>query len=86
MNLAVATLDKDAAIVEEMNQNLSNFKKYDELALKQKAVYQEALPYLEKADSLNRNLETVRTLMSIYDVLENTTKADEYRALYKSMK
>ncbi len=85
MNLAVATLDKDKEIVEEMNKNLSNFKKYDELALKQKGVYQEALPYLEKADSYKRSPETVRTLMSIYDVLEMTNKAKEFRALYKSM-
>ena len=86
MNLAVATLDKDKAIVEEMNKNLSNFKKYDELALKQKEVYKEALPYLEKADGLNRNIQTVQTLMSIYDVIENTEKATEFRALYKSMR
>lgn len=85
MNLAVATLDEDKAIVEEMNKNLSNFKKYDELALKQKGVYQEALPYLEKADGFKRSRETVRTLMSIYDVLEMTEKAKEFRALYKSM-
>lgn len=85
MNLAVATLDADKAIVEEMNKNLSNFKKYDELALKQKGVYKEALPYLEKADGFKRSPETVRTLMSIYDVLEMTGKAKEFRTLYKSM-
>lgn len=86
MNLAVATLDKDKHIVEEMNKNLSNFKKYDELAAQQKAVYKEALPYLEKADSLNRSVDTVKTLMSIYEVLEMTEKATKYRALYKTLK
>lgn len=86
MNLAVATLDKDKYIVEEMNKNLSNFKKYDELALQQKAVYQEALPYLEKADGFNRNAETVRTLSSIYGILEMEDKASEFRALYKTLK
>ncbi|TYP98331.1 tetratricopeptide repeat protein [Tenacibaculum adriaticum] len=85
MNLAVATLDKDKKIVEEMNKNLSNFKKYDELAAQQKQVYKEALPYLEKADSLNRNADSVRTLMSIYEVLEMSDKAKEFRDLYKSM-
>ncbi|WP_233188707.1 hypothetical protein [Tenacibaculum sp. SG-28] len=69
-----------------MNKNLSNFKKYDELALQQKEVYKEALPYLEKANSLNQNIETVKTLMNIYDLLEMTEKADTYRALYKSMR
>ena len=86
MNLAVAVLNKDKKIVEEMNKNLSNFKKYDELALQQKEVYKEALPFLEKADSLNRNIDTVKTLMNLYEVLENSAKAKEYRELYKSMK
>ncbi len=86
MNLAVAILDEDKNIVEEMNQNLTNFKKYDQLALKQKAVYKEALPYLEKADNLNRNFDTVKTLMSIYEVLEVNDKARQFRDLYKSMR
>ncbi|CAL2095430.1 tetratricopeptide repeat protein [Tenacibaculum sp. 190524A02b] len=86
MNLAVVVLDQDKAIVEEMNKNLSNFKKYDELALKQKEVYKEAIPYLEKADGLNRTMDTVKTLMNIYEVLEMEGKAKEYRDIYKSMK
>ncbi|MBS9774649.1 MAG: tetratricopeptide repeat protein [Tenacibaculum sp.] len=86
MNLAVAILDKEKAIVDEMNENMTNFKKYDELALKQKGVYREALPYLEKADKLNRKEQTVKTLMSIYEVLEMTDKVNEYKDLYKSMK
>ena len=86
MNLAVSVLDKDKALVEEMNKNLSNFKKYDELALKQKEVYKEALPYLEKADSLSRSIDTVKTLMNIYEVLEMSDKATEYRDLYKDMR
>ncbi|WP_272148721.1 tetratricopeptide repeat protein [Tenacibaculum aiptasiae] len=86
MNLAVVVLDKDKAIVEEMNKNLSNFKKYDQLALKQKEVYKEALPYLEKADELNRSIDTVKTLMNLYEVLEMESKAKEFRDLYKSMK
>lgn len=86
MNLAVVILDKDKAIVEEMNKNLSNFKKYDELALKQKEVYKEAIPLLEKADGLNRNLDTVKTLMNMYEILEMTDKAKEFSELYKSMR
>lgn len=86
MNMASLILDKDNAIVEEINKNLSNFKKYDELIGKQKAVYKEALPFLEKADSLNRNIDTVKTLMNIYEQLEMTSKATEFRNLYKSMR
>lgn len=86
MNISAVILGKEKAIVDEMNKNLSNFKKYDELALKQKGVYKEALPYLEKADSLNRSVDTVKSLMSIYEVLEMSDKSKEYRELYKSMK
>ncbi len=86
MNLAVVILDKDKAIVEEMNKNLSNFKKYDELALKQKEVYKEAIPFLEKADKLNRSVDTVKTLMNLYEVLEMSDKAKEYRDAYKAMR
>ncbi|CAM1352896.1 tetratricopeptide repeat protein [Tenacibaculum insulae] len=86
MNLAVVVLNKDKKIVEEMNNNLSNFKKYDELALQQKEVYKEALPFLEKADSLSRNIDTVKTLMNLYEVLEQEEKASKYRDLFKSMR
>ncbi|WP_237274873.1 tetratricopeptide repeat protein [Tenacibaculum ovolyticum] len=86
MNLAVVVLDKDKKIVEEMNQNLNNFKKYDALALQQKEVYKEALPFLEKADGLKRSIDTVKTLMNLYEVLEMETEATKYRDIYKSMK
>ncbi|TVZ55664.1 tetratricopeptide repeat protein [Lutibacter sp. Hel_I_33_5] len=86
MNLAVAVLDKEKSIIEEMNNNLDNFKKYDALELEQKAVHKEAIPYLEKADELERDIDTVRTLLNLYDTLEMEEKADKFRALYKSMK
>jgi len=86
MNLAVTILDEEKSIVEEMNKNLSNFKKYDELEARQKGIYKEALPYLEKADGIKRSIDTVRSLLNIYDLLEMDDKSKEYRALYKSMK
>lgn len=86
MNMAALVLEKDTVIVEEMNKNLNNHKKYEELEGQRKAVYNEALPYLQKADSLNRNVDVVRSLMNIYELLENESKASEYRNLYKSMK
>lgn len=86
MNLAAAILSGEQAIVDEMNENLSNFKKYDELEKKQKALYKEALPSLEKADELGRTIDTVKSLLNIYDVLEMTEKADALRPIYKEMK
>ncbi|MBU3010097.1 tetratricopeptide repeat protein [Polaribacter vadi] len=86
MNLAVAILAGEEAIVEEMNKNLSNFKKYDELEGKQKELYREALPYLEKADELGRTEDTVKSILNIYDLLEMTEKADALRVVYKEMR
>ena len=86
MNLAITILKEEQKIVEEMNKNLSDFKKYDALQQKQKEVYKKALPYLEKADELERTEDTVRTLLNMYDVLEMTEKADKMRPIYKKMR
>ncbi len=86
MNLAIAILAGEQKIVEEMNKNLSNFKKYDELEKKQKALYREALPYLEKADSIKRSEDTVKSLLNIYDILRMEEKADALRPIYKKMR
>jgi tetratricopeptide (TPR) repeat protein len=85
MNLSVAILAGEQAIVEEMNKNLSNFKKYDELEKKQKELYQSALPYLEKADELGRTEDTVKSLLNIYDLTGNK-KAETLRPIYKKMR
>lgn len=86
MNLSVAILSGEQAIINEMNKNLSNFKKYEELEGKQKELYKKALPYLEKADGIKRSLETVRSLLNIYDILGMTEKADVLRPIYKEMR
>jgi tetratricopeptide (TPR) repeat protein len=86
MNLAVAILSGEEAIVVEMNKNLSNIKKYDELEGQQKELYKRALPYLEKADSIKRSPDTVRSLLNIYDILRINEKADVLRPIYKKMR
>lgn len=86
MNLAAVILEREKPIVDEMNKNLSNFKKYDQLAAQQKNVYRQALPYLEKADKYKRSEASVKTLMNMYSVLGQTSKEREYRNLYKSMR
>jgi tetratricopeptide (TPR) repeat protein len=86
MNLAAATLSKEKEIIDEMNANLSNFKKYDALEKKQKELYKQALPFLEKADEFARTIDTVKSLLNIYDVLGMTEKADALRPTYKQMR
>ena len=85
LNTAFALLSEEKEIIEEMNNNLSNFKKYDELELKQKELYKKALPYLEKADGIKRSAETVKSLLNIYDRLEMVDKADALRPIYKKL-
>jgi tetratricopeptide (TPR) repeat protein len=86
MNLAVTILSGEKAIIDEMNENLSNNKKYTELEGKQKELYKRALPYLTKADSLNRSLDTVRVLLNIYDTLEMETEANALRPIFNEMR
>jgi len=86
MNLAVAMLAEEKEIVDEMNKNLSNFKKYDELQEKQRALYNKALPFIIKADSLNRTEGTVRSLLNMYDTLRMEKEADALRPIYKKMR
>ena len=54
-----------------MNENLNNYKRYEELEIKQKELYRKALPSLEKADSLDRSIESVRALLNLYDIIQN---------------
>ena len=85
LNLAIVIMDQERAIVDEMNQNLSDFDKYDELLEKQRGVHRQALPYLEKADKYSRSVNTVQFLMNIYQTLEMDEKAVEFTNLYKDM-
>jgi tetratricopeptide (TPR) repeat protein len=86
MNLAIAILSGEQEIVVEMNKNLSNIKKYDALEGQQKDLYRKALPYLEKADEIKRSLDTVKSLLNIYDILRMNDKADVLRPIYKKMR
>ena len=86
MNLAVAMLGEEKEIIKEMNNNLSDFAKYDALQAKQKALYKKALPFLMKADSIARSEGTVRTLLNMYDTLEMIEEADALRPIYKEMR
>jgi tetratricopeptide (TPR) repeat protein len=86
-NIGSAILTKAEPIVEEMNSNLNNFAKYDELQAKQLDVYREALPYFEKAFQYkNNNLGVIQALMGIYEQLEMYDKSKEMRVIYNSLK
>lgn len=86
LNLSFAYLNKRVPIVNEMNENLSNAKKYNALEKKMNEINKIALPYLEKADSLGRDIDTVRNLLNIYDALGMEEKAKALRPVYKELK
>lgn len=84
LNLAVAILSQETAIVEEMNglgMSAADNKRYDELKAKREQVYREAVPYLEKAltDQPN-NAQVIQTLANIYSQIGESDKAAEMKA------
>lgn len=86
LNLGVVILNKRIAVVNEMNENLSNDKKYTELEGVLKTICKDALPYIVKADEIKRTEGTVGTLLNIYDTLEMESEADALRPIYKEMR
>ncbi|MGB5263685.1 MAG: tetratricopeptide repeat protein [Lutimonas sp.] len=87
INLGSDMLDADKELVEQMNQNLSNFKKYDEIKAKQVDLYKEVIPIYEKANAIKPNdMDIVRTLMSLYENTEMDSKYKEMKAIYDSLR
>ncbi len=92
VNLGALKLEKDRELVEEMNNNLSNFKKYDAIKARQLELYKEVLPIYEKARTLKKektkeeDLDLVRTLMSMYENLEMEDKFKEMKAIWDASK
>jgi len=87
INLGALKLEKDRELVEEMNNNLSNFKKYDAIKARQMELYKEVYPIYEKARSLRKDdLNIVRTLMSMYENLEMDDKFKEMKTIWDASK
>ena len=86
LNLGSAILNKRIAVQEEMNNNLDNNKKYEELEAKLKTIHEEALPFVKKADELKRDFDSVKNLLNIYDLLEKEAEGDALRPIYKKLR
>ncbi|MBS9766125.1 MAG: tetratricopeptide repeat protein [Flavobacteriaceae bacterium] len=86
-NIGAAYVNKANPIIEEMNKNLSDFAKYDQLQAQQLDLYKKALPYYEKAYELDKNnISTIQTLLGLYENLEMSDKASALKAVYDAMK
>jgi len=87
INLGSALLEKDKVLVEEMNNSLSDFKKYDEIKARQVILYKEVIPVYEKAYAIKSDdIDTIRTLMSLYENAEMDDKFQKMKEKYDSLK
>ena len=84
MNIVVAILAKERAIIDEMNglgMSKEDNKRYEELEEERKEIYEQAVPYLEKViESDPENENVIRTAINIYNQLGEEAKAAELKA------
>jgi len=90
-NLALLIIRPEKEYVEIINNNLGSSTKeksvYKEYTDKRKALYNEAIPYLEKAFELDKNdYESAKALRQAYQAAEMFDKEDEMRAIENSLK
>ena len=75
-NVGFLALADDGKLVDEINANLKNPKKYDELMAKRKAIFNTALPYFEKAHQLDATNENTKNVLRLtYETLGLKDKA-----------
>ena len=80
INNAALILNKEQAVIEEMN-GLGTSKKddlrYEELRVVRQDIYKEAIPYLVKALEIDgTNISAAKTLHNIYGLTGETAKHD----------
>jgi len=84
MNIVVAILAKERAIIDEMNtlgMSKEDNKRYEELQEERNEVYEQAVPYLEKVIEADpENVNVIRTAINIYTQLGEEEKAAELEA------
>lgn len=87
INIAVLKLAAENKLVEEMNtlgNSAKDNKRYDELKKERVKIYNETMPYLQRAYKINQNnQEVIRTLMNIYGQLGEDAKYEEMKAKLK---
>jgi tetratricopeptide (TPR) repeat protein len=78
-NLSALILGGEAVIIEEMNglgSSAKDDKRYDELKSQRTEIYKDAVPYLVTVlDITDNNTDVARTLMNIYNAIDETSKA-----------
>ena len=86
-NIGAAIIERANPIIEEMNQSLSDFAKYDRLQAEQLEIYKQAIPYYEKAYEMDgKNVSIIQTLMGLYENLDMPEKLNAIRAVYDEIR
>jgi len=89
INTAFQILKPEGGIIEEMNglgMSAADEKRYDELKAKRTKLYEDSIPYLEKAVELDpNNANLVRTLMNIYSQVNMNDKYKAAKAKLETM-
>jgi tetratricopeptide (TPR) repeat protein len=84
LNLAILKLDAEKVIIDEMNKlgnSEKDNKRYEVLKKQREVIFNDTLPYLEKAYELNPTNEDVSTtLLGVYGALEMTDKKKALKA------
>jgi tetratricopeptide (TPR) repeat protein len=84
--LANTLLLKDEGIVKKMNDlPPSDFKNYDKYQAERKELFSDVLVVLTKADETARTAGTVRLLVGVYEQLDMSDGADEFRGILKTL-
>lgn len=75
-NIGYLIIKDDTKIVNEINANTSNIKKYNELVEQRKVVFMKALPYFEKAHQVNATDENIKSALKLtYEIVGQPEKA-----------
>ncbi|MEO0059470.1 MAG: hypothetical protein RLZZ312_1117 [Bacteroidota bacterium] len=84
LNLAIIKLESEKEVIAQMNKlgnSPADNKKYDELKTKRNGIFNDSMPYLEKAVELDEtNKDAAKTLLSVYKALEIMDKAKALKA------
>ena len=87
LNYATVLRRGESIIIDEMNKNMSDFDKYDELQAKLSKLYVSVLPYYEKVHEIKKDdISIIQILMGIYENLEMDSKYKAMKVIYDELR
>lgn len=84
INMAALILEGEQTLIDQMNSlgsSAADDRKYDQLKAERQDLYKSAIPYLVSAlETQPKNIDTAKTLMSIYSAIGDTANYKEIKA------